>query len=662
MDVMIRNHTQLGVSGLRSVAGSAVFGSAVLRSAILTTGAIVLLLLAGALEASPDSAEQNWTHYVRIGAYGLGSDNAERIVRDAQEDGVSGIEVDNDIEGRYESFVNPEEKLKAIREVAEKAHAVGNKAFVYIAGTECITANADQTPHTLFKEHPDWLQRKITGEPAIFGGGTAFWIRKGDEDVWVSPYAPAWRKTYMERVKQIAGTGIDGIYVDIPYWMTHFDGWEDTWASFDEATVAAFREKTGLDAKKDLKLGDFQDLNFRKWIDFRIETMTDFVKEIRQNAHSVNPQIMVIPEIYPGIEQESTRVGADVYQMYGVVDVVAHEYEFGEGEHLASSRSQLDWFLYQAGMLMFRAFAQGKATWILNYSWDGDKNIDPREAMKNLAMSQVVAGANFWDAPGHSMAGSNDKATRAEIFRWIEANEKTFYSPRLPLHPIGVYFSPKSRDYDPRGFLPSFRGLLVLLLQSHQEFQVITPETLAAFHGEVLVLPDVTVLSDPEKQALNRFAGSGARVVITGHNVTGLSASERILAYERCPASLYLEKMERSFSGGLQEMPKEFLQVLTVKSEMELDAPSTIAANFGLVDGSAHLFLANFGGLVPGKVATPTPAAGVRVRIPAALGNSLGYLPFLGQTQILHGTKQGDTMQFELPAIERGAAIWVIKN
>ena len=106
---------------------------------------------------------QNWTNYVRIGAYGLGSDNAERIVQSAQEDGVFGIEVDNDIEGRYESFVNPEEKLKAIHAVAEKAHAAGNYAFVYIAGTECITANADQTPHTLYKEHPDWVQRKING-------------------------------------------------------------------------------------------------------------------------------------------------------------------------------------------------------------------------------------------------------------------------------------------------------------------------------------------------------------------------------------------------------------------------------------------------------------------------------------------------------------------
>ena len=75
---------------------------------------------------------------------------------------------------------------------------------------------------------------------------------------------------------------------------------------------------------------------------------------------------------------------------------------------MASSRSPLDWFNYQVGMHTFRAFAQGKATWILNYSWDGDKKVDPREAMKNLAMSQVMDNANFWDAPGHSMAGSND--------------------------------------------------------------------------------------------------------------------------------------------------------------------------------------------------------------------------------------------------------------
>src|SRR5215472_12224055 len=305
---------------------------------------VILLFVAGLLTAAPNSEKQNWTNYVRIGAYGLRGGDAQQIVQRAQDSNVFGIEVDNDIPGRYESFLNPEAKLKAIRDVAEAAHKVGNYAYVYIAGTECITANGDKVEHTMAKDHPDWLQRKITGEPAIFGGGTAFWIRKGDEDVWVSPYAPEWRKTYMERVRQIAGTGIDGIYIDIPYWMTHFDGWEDTWASFDDYTVAAFKQKTGLDAKHAVKLGNFNDTNFRKWVDFRIETLTEFMRDIRDNARGVKPNIKVIPEIYPGIEKEATVVGADVYEMYDVVDAIAHEYEFGSGEHMAASRTQLDWF------------------------------------------------------------------------------------------------------------------------------------------------------------------------------------------------------------------------------------------------------------------------------------------------------------------------------
>jgi len=117
---------------------------------------------------------QDWTHYVRIGAYGLKTGNADAIVRDAQSTHVFGIEVDNDIPGRYESYLDPSEKLEAIRAVAAAAHKSGNRAFVYIAGTECITANAEKAQHSVMKDHPDWVQRKITGEPALFTSGAAF--------------------------------------------------------------------------------------------------------------------------------------------------------------------------------------------------------------------------------------------------------------------------------------------------------------------------------------------------------------------------------------------------------------------------------------------------------------------------------------------------------
>ena len=114
----------------------------------------------------------------------------------------------------------------------------------------------------------------------------------------------------------------------------------------------------------------------------------------------------------------------------------------------------------------------------------------------NLAMSEIMAGANFWDAPGHSMAGSNDLATRKKIFSWIEAHQKTFYLPRSPIHPVGVYFSPATRNYYADHFVRSYRGILILLMQKHLEFQIVTPRTLAEFKGDTLILPEVRILSD----------------------------------------------------------------------------------------------------------------------------------------------------------------------
>ena len=255
---------------------------------------------------------------------------------------------------------------------------------------------------------------------------------------------------------------------------------------------------------------------------------------------------MTIPEIYPGIERAAVVVGADVYQLYGVTDAIAHEYEFGGGNHMATSRTPLDWFRYQVGMRSFRAFAQGKATWILNYSWDKDTRIAPPEPMMNLAMSVVMAGANFWDAATHVMSGSNDLPTRKRIFEWIEKHEKTLYAPRTPIHPIGVYFSPATRNYFPDEFIRSYQGMVILLLQSHREMQIVTPRTLAAFRGSTLILPDVRLLGDEERHALSAQVSRGTRLIVTGTDATGLS-SGAVRRFPECPGRAYLERLEKDF-------------------------------------------------------------------------------------------------------------------
>src|ERR1700727_1472924 len=105
---------------------SSIFGSLILVSGLLAS-------------AIGQELPQNWTHTVRIAAYGLDRNKTDQIVRQAQADHVFGIEVDNDIPGRYESYLDPTAKLKAIHDVADAAHKVGNHPFVYIAGTERIT-------------------------------------------------------------------------------------------------------------------------------------------------------------------------------------------------------------------------------------------------------------------------------------------------------------------------------------------------------------------------------------------------------------------------------------------------------------------------------------------------------------------------------------------
>jgi hypothetical protein len=406
-------------------------------------------------------------------------------------------------------------------------------------------------------------------------------------------------------------------------------------------------------------LGDFSNPGFRKWLTFRIDTFTEFLREIRQNARSVDRAVMVIPEIYPGIEEEAVRVGADVYELYPVVDAIAHEYEFGSGDHMASSRTLLDWFLYQAGMLTFRGFAEGKASWILNYSWDGDRDFAPSEAMKTLAASQVIAGANFWDAPEHSMAGSNDASTRQQIFDWIARHEKTLYRPRHPFRPIGVYFSPASRNFDPAHFLPSYRGTLLLLLQNHLEFQVVTPRTLSTFRGATLILPDVSIQDASEHDQLQKLLDRGGRLIIAGVDGTGFPPSSNIDAFANSPGSAYLDALEKDFVVASRNQPAKFLAALSQSKDLIVSASPFVASNTALVDSEPHVFLVNFAGIVPHRHLKPAAERSVNITVPAARKCVLHFFPFVGEEQRVSSTRTGDSQIFALPAFDRGAVAWL---
>lgn len=636
---------------------------------------------------------QDWSHYVRTAGHGLQMNNISATIKDAKDTYLFGIEVDNDITGRYESFLDPTEKLRAIKAMADSAHAINNHAFVYIAGLEIITSNADTARHTFFKDHPDWVQRNIKGEPAIFGGGDAFWITKGDEDAWISPYALEWRKMYMERIRQIAATGIDGIYIDIPYWMAHFEGWQNSWASFDKYTVAAFKKKTGINALKQVRIGDWSDPNFISWVNFRKNTITEFAAEVKQNIMAVNPACKLILEIYPGLSEAEARIGTDNYELYKVADVIAHEYsprdsDYKDGGGGSSARTgPLGWMRYMIAMHSFRAMEQEKPTWMLSYSWDGEEKIAPADAIKNLFVSQVMSGTNPWDAARHVMSGSNDYDARTQVYKWIKEHEQLIYGKREPLSPVGVYFSPVTMHHFAESWERSYFGTLELLMHKGIEFEIVTPATLDKCKSGVLIFPDVRSLGEEELVRIESILRSGKKhIVFTGQtgeydSVRKALGTKRIsgLIQHYAMNASYIKndpctRFDKAMTSGYDEAmynDRDFevdgydsLDVLLRKhylASVEVQGARGCVSRVASVNGKPSVFIANFTGLKSKESAIPIPRRDVSVTFKNVSDKNAKvlFVPFPGKAMKLTGVWNGDDLTVRLPVFLRGGIVRV---
>lgn len=114
----------------------------------------LLILLSATIVFSIKGYAQDWTHYVRTSGHGCEIDQLHAIMDDARKTHLFGIEVDNDITGRYNSFLIPNLKLKAIKAMADSAHAAKNYAFVYTASLECITDSVMPQSSSFFRDHP----------------------------------------------------------------------------------------------------------------------------------------------------------------------------------------------------------------------------------------------------------------------------------------------------------------------------------------------------------------------------------------------------------------------------------------------------------------------------------------------------------------------------
>jgi hypothetical protein len=248
--------------------------------------------------------------------------------------------------------------------------------------------------------------------------------------------------------------------------------------------------------------------------------------------------------------------------------------------------------------------------------------------------------------------------------------------------------------------MASFEGVMSMMLQSHLEFEIVTPRTLNKFDGSVLILPDVKCVSSDELTQIERLLNNKKGIVVTGEsgrydqtgaenktnmllslfNVTDqhkkINAKQRFIYYPVCPGKTYskLTKNEfdiaaakstwqtSTFFKSLIDFKRELSSNFNLNQQVSVDASPFVSTQITSVDGQPHVFIANFAGLKSDAVVNQVPQKNVKINFNASSKAKVFYLPFLGQKKELDAQFKNNQLTCVIPVIEKGGVVWLENN
>jgi hypothetical protein len=497
---------------------------------------------------SPANIE-DWARLARIGGFAIDPEMAEQevlaLMATRQAERVSVLEVDSGL-SFYMTDAGFQAQLAFLDRVATMAQERNMRAVVYYPSLEVLTENGETIAQTMFKEHPDWVQHGIDGAPNVFYGSQEVWVEPGMESAWMSPNT-SYREYYINRIRQLAATNLDGVWVDVPIYL----GTGAPWSGAEPAAAVAFNawsKGRGLGGSSGYQLPaavNWDDPVFLAWIRWRHENLADFLNTIRQAAHEVNPNFVVIIENFPADYMDATETGLDGnfrrsnqnYLRVWEIDSVSNT----KAMHWAS----IDGFSNKLTMYKWaRAVDRENPSWAFSYGYQ------PLDA--GLTMAAVVtSGVAPFESQTPEMTLTVDSLFRARWFGFIRDHQQALLgTPRSAK--VGIWYSSSTRDYQdykvgggygmyittvppaddpdwwatepgdsalPKPHLGGYRGAAHALIKMHVPFKVIAdPGNPASELVDVkfLWLPSVASISDAAADSIKNFVSNGGVVLATG--------------------------------------------------------------------------------------------------------------------------------------------------
>ncbi|MBX3219295.1 MAG: hypothetical protein KF795_02175 [Labilithrix sp.] len=507
-----------------------------------------------------DPPGSGWMRYARIAGLDLSDPDfdAAPALDAAVRAGVSVIEGDS-ILSDYASDATFDLEVRRIAEYARSCHARNLKLVWYYPCLEVVTPDGEKPGvRSLYKDHPDWVQVSIDRRPNVFYGSKEHWVDPFAESAWLC-HNSGYREYFFERIRKLAGAGLDGLWIDVPLFM-------DTvlrWTCLNRACLDKFRADTGLSAESMLE--DWSDPVFRTWVYWRHEELTRFCMEILAVARSVTPDFEIVFETVTMDTDIATVQGLDASfrtfelskplasaEALVLAERIDRVWELDSVSNMFGMRPALadDWLCKVRGAKFARGCDRPRPSWVFSYGAE--------EPDAGLAMSLLCAtGCNPYETKTPEMTTTVGAAFRARMFQFIRRHAELLFDAE-PSATVGVLHSSSSRDYVDRGpvdtaffvsavnevehrevyaadksffwgaslrdrtYCGDYGGAVKALSHLHVPFAIVPLQTITAADEaylrsfRLLVVPSLQHVSDLHAEMLVRYVASGGRLLVLG--------------------------------------------------------------------------------------------------------------------------------------------------
>ena len=411
-----------------------------------------------------------------------------------------------------------------VREYLPHARKHGIRVLAYL--------NMHWYSYEFGQKHSDWEQRIEDGRSygrvhPLYGSGTTFCVNSG------------WRNWAFELIEEAMKTGIDGVFLDGPVVFPE--------CCYCKSCREKFSAKYGGEAPS---WEDWSNLLWRKFIEFREDSMAEFLRDARRAVKKVNEEGVIFLNggaWWPG----SWRVARNIEKLSEHEDFNGAEAFF----HPGSQNVPLIFWALEAKHLA----AKGKPAVVFSHHALGSWHYVPLPRFEaEISVAQTVScGANPWFAvfdyaldtrledaltPMRNILGFLsrneeyyvDTVSKAEAALLLSSQTSTFYLSELR----ELYLDPgtgverdlkieedtgrRTTDLKARKavcdevYTNSILGAATILSRNHVAYDIVLDNALV--NGELekyslLVLPNSACLSDEQVRGIQRFLGKGGSLV-----------------------------------------------------------------------------------------------------------------------------------------------------